>query len=203
MYGSNRSLTILSLSVRFHVSIAGSSGSLGSGDVATRVQYVKTSLRACQLGNRTASVKVLQDICGMGSRPLRLGWRVEVEEGSKPRCAGVRRALRLVEMESSIWERERRRKSRRKRVLKQKMGVSVGRMGGSVMMRFWFLGVCRGREDGGEGDGEGLVVQNHASLVVGYRLMCSKVERYQEDLRRRALRVICVCFDHACVFQLA
>ena len=111
-------------------------------------------------------VKVAQDIWGMGLRE-RGGVRVVVEVGSKPSWEGVRRALRLVEMESSIWERESRRKSRRKRVLKQKVGVRVGRRGGSVMMRFCEPGVCLGREEGGEGtDGVGVVVQNHASVVV-------------------------------------
>lgn len=37
--------------------------------------------------------------------------RVEVEEGSKPRSEGVRRALRFWVIESSIVLRERRRKS--------------------------------------------------------------------------------------------
>lgn len=127
-------------------------------------------MRACQEGKRTVDVNCAQDMGGMDSRGR--GCRVEVEVGSKPRWEGVRRALRLVEIESSIWERERRRKSRRKRVLKQKVGVRVGRVGGSVMMRFWERGVWRGREEGGEGDGVGVVVQNHASLVV-FEEMCS------------------------------
>ena len=123
-------------------------------------------MRACQEGKRTEVVKVAQDIWGMGLRE-RGAVRVVVEVGSKPSWEGVRRALRLVEMESSIWERESRRKSRRKRVLKQKVGVRVGRRGGSVMMRFCERGVCWGREEGGEGaDGVGVVVQNHASVVV-------------------------------------
>ena len=42
--------------------------------------------------------------------------RVAVEEGSKPRMAGVRRALRFCVIESSVVARERRRKS---------MGVQV------------------------------------------------------------------------------
>lgn len=121
-------------------------------------------MRACQEGKRTEEVNVAQDMGGMASRVR--GWRVEVEVGSKPRREGVRRALRLVEIESSICERERRRKSRRKRVLKQKVGERVGRVGGSVMMRFWERGVWRGREEGREGDGAGAVVQNHASLMV-------------------------------------
>jgi hypothetical protein len=110
-------------------------------------------------------VKVLQDIWGTGERPC---LRVDVEEGSKPPRAGVRRAFRFVDMESSIWERESRRKSLRKRVLKQKTGDRVGRVGGSVMIKFWDLGVWRGREEGGEAEGVlGRAVQNHASLKVG------------------------------------
>jgi hypothetical protein len=109
-------------------------------------------------------VNIAQDMGVIASRAR--GCRVEVEDGSKPRVDGTSRALRLVEMESSIWQRESRRKSWRKRVLKQKVGERVGRVGGSVMMRFWDRGVCRGREEGGEVVGAGGELQNHASLMV-------------------------------------
>jgi hypothetical protein len=67
-------------------------------------------------------------------------------------------------------------------VLKQKVGVRVGRRGGSVMMRFWERGVCRGREEGGEDDdGVGVVVQNHAS-VSGCGGECLRVARVEQDL---------------------
>lgn len=55
------------------------------------------------------------------------GERVEVEVEVKGRVVlGVSKALRLVDMLSSIVDRDRRRKSRRTRVLKQNCGVSGG-----------------------------------------------------------------------------
>lgn len=42
--------------------------------------------------------------------------RDDVEEGSKPRCAGVRRAFRFCVMESSIVLRDMRRKSVKERL---------------------------------------------------------------------------------------
>jgi hypothetical protein len=146
-------------------------------------------VRACQEGKRTVEVNCAQDMGGMDSRGR--GCLVEVEVGSKPRWEGVRRALRLVEIESSIWERERRRKSRRKRVLKQKVGVSVGQVGGSVMMRFCEWGVWRGREEGGEGDGVGVAFQNHASLMV-FGEMCSSGNGWGET-EYGVSQGICMC----------
>lgn len=72
-YGSRRSLTILSASFLFKVSRWIKSGSSGSGDVATEVQYDITSDREFQEGKRTDSRKTLEVSRGMG-------WRVN-EEG--------------------------------------------------------------------------------------------------------------------------
>ena len=88
---------------------------------------MRMSLRVCQVGKRTECVKVWQEFDGMGvleggrgeeMLDVVLGVNGEVDEG-------VRRALREVLMVSSMAERERRRKSRRARSLKQKDGVST------------------------------------------------------------------------------
>jgi hypothetical protein len=106
-------------------------------------------MRVCQDGKRTLSrkVRVVED--GMGWRVRdegRVGLRTEVECGSNGDVeAGVMRALRVVEMLSSIEARDNRRKSHRTRVLKQSCGVRGGVGVGLDIMR---LGL-----GGEEGDG--------------------------------------------------
>lgn len=116
--------------------------------------------------------------------------RTDVDAGSKGDVDdGVRRALRFVEMLSSILERDSRRKSRSTRVLKQNCGVNwAGADVGFDMIRdrlgeregdglglgrdltFAILG-SRSPEYvacGGEVVGES--AQNHASLIVRVRV---------------------------------
>ncbi len=114
----------------------------------------------------------------------RVGLRTEVELGSNGDVeAGVIRALRVVDMLSSIEARDSRKKSRRTRVLKQNCGVRAGVGVGLDIMRLGLGGEEDGRklrwagcgeddEEGDEGEGEedgefeGGDVQNHASLMV-------------------------------------
>lgn len=145
-----------------------------------------TELRDCQDGKRTEFKKAVDVLFGMGARVReegRDGLRTDVEEGSKG-CVldGVSRALRFVEMLSSILARERRRKSRSTRVLKQNWGVSCdGVVVGLDIMRGFMVervggvpevrgGLGRSTGTGGDGVREGDVgggdVQNHASLMV-------------------------------------
>lgn len=73
---------------------------------------MRTSLRACHVGKSTSSRNLAHVEFGI----VRCGFgvRVDVDRGSKGDVLeGVSRALRLVEMESSMVERERRRKARR------------------------------------------------------------------------------------------
>ena len=93
----------------------------------------------------------------------------EVEVGSKGWVVdGVRRALKCVDIVSSIVERDVRRKSRSRREWKQKDGVRFEGGGGGVVMMsllvgFWtglrgdFAGEVKGEGEGqgGEGEGEG------------------------------------------------
>jgi hypothetical protein len=124
-YGSNRSFTILSASFLLLASRSIKSGSSGSGLVATLVQYDITSLRVFQLGNNTPSINLVLVSRGIGCRErllgkLERGFRIDVLEGSKGVVVlGVRRAFRFVDILSSMEARERRRKSRSRRVLKQ------------------------------------------------------------------------------------
>lgn len=73
-------------------------------------------------------VKAVAEVRGIGVRVEGRGEEmIVVEEGEKGVVVeGVRRALRDVEMVSSMVERERRRKSRRARSWKQNWGVRVG-----------------------------------------------------------------------------
>ena len=99
------------------------------------------------------------------------GWRVEVEEGVKGDVVeGVESAFRLVDIESSMTERERRRKERRVEWEKQREGVRGGGEGGWDIMR-------RGNRDadvrvlcdrgvgGGVSSEDAEEAQNHASLM--------------------------------------
>ena len=96
--------------------------------------------RDCQDGKSTESKKVCDIECGIGWRVReegREGLRTDVEAGSKGDVLdGVSKALRLVEMLSSMAARERRRKSRSTRVLKQNCGVSGGGGVGRDIMSF-------------------------------------------------------------------
>lgn len=111
-YGSSRSLTTRSRSLANSVSRKMRSGSSGSGLVATPAQYVKTSERVCHDGNKTLSLKPWQVVGSIDFLVLESVWRTAVEDGSKPWRAGVISALRFWAIESSIVDRERRRKSR-------------------------------------------------------------------------------------------
>jgi hypothetical protein len=87
------------------------------------------------------------------------GFRIDVEDGSNGDVVdGVSRALRFVDMLSSMLARERRRKSRSTRVLKQNCGVS-------------FAGAAVGLDImGGGGGGEG----SEARLGVGKPVRLSR-----------------------------
>lgn len=104
------------------------SGSSGSGEVATDVQYDITVDRDFQEGKRTDSRNVRDVSLGIGWRVKELGrdgLRMDVDAGSKGAVlAGVINAFRFVEMLSSMLARDSRRKSRNTRVLKQNCGVS-------------------------------------------------------------------------------
>lgn len=99
-------------------------GSSGSGDVATEAQYVRRSDRFCQVGKSTPSINMLHEAVGRGVCDGGRGEEMrDVVDGVKGEVMdGVRRALREVDMVSSMAERERRRKSRRARSWKQKVG---------------------------------------------------------------------------------
>ena len=74
---------------------------------------MRTSERDCQEGKRIAVRKWAQVVAGMRVRVLfeERERREEVERGSKVGWVEVRSALRFCVMESSMVERERRRKS--------------------------------------------------------------------------------------------
>ena len=86
------------------------------------------SARVCQEGKRTVEVKVWQAATGIGARDGGRGEEMrEVVAGVKgEEVDGVRSALRDVLIVSSMAERERRKKSRKARSLKQNAGLSVG-----------------------------------------------------------------------------
>lgn len=113
------------------------------------MQYAITSLRTFQLGKRTDCTNGRLDSFGIGARVNDVGsegLRIDVDEGSKGDVVdGVSKALRLVDMLSSMLALERRRKSLSTRVLKQNCGVRFGAAVG--------LDIIRGRE-GERVDGE-------------------------------------------------
>lgn len=65
---------------------------------------------------------------------------MDVDPGSKPARDGVTRAFRFCVMESSIDDRDRRKKSRSVPVEKQNWGERRGNPGGCDIMGFGFLG---------------------------------------------------------------
>lgn len=120
--------------------------------------------------------------CRVRSEEGSVGLRIEVDDGLKGDVdAGVSRAFRFVDMLSSMLARERRRKSRSTRVLKQNCGLSwAGGVVGCDMIsrgaatkaeeggdRVWPEEVegCATREEEGEEVEADEVAQNHASLV--------------------------------------
>lgn len=109
-YGSSLSSMIRSRSRCFSSSKIAASGSSGSGLVATMPQYRSTSALAFHEGNSTLSLNDWH-ASGLICSANDFGVRVEVDPGSKPLRDGVTRAFRFCVMESSIEDRDRRKKS--------------------------------------------------------------------------------------------
>ena len=110
-YGSSLSSTTLSRSRADSTCRSSRSGSLGSGLVATAAQKFITSDLVCHDWNRTSS---LNDRHASGSIVLFPAGRIclaAVEDGSKPASAGVTNAFKFWVIESSIVDRDFRRKS--------------------------------------------------------------------------------------------
>lgn len=90
------------------------SGSSGSGDVATILQYDSTWDRDAHIGKTVSFVNSTHVSSGINCLPLRFVEGSDVDEGSKGELTdGVIRLLRFVPIVSSSCARERRRKSRR------------------------------------------------------------------------------------------
>ena len=110
--------------------------------MATPAQYARTSLRACQEGNKTFCLKEAHVAVGIARLPTGRGGAREVLCGSQASWLGDSRALRFWDIVSSTALRDIRRKSgrwirkssevERKNMypravrLKQKAGVSLG-----------------------------------------------------------------------------
>lgn len=155
LYGSRRSLTTRFRSASDCSWRRGRVGSSGSGEVATWEQYSSRSVRADQVGKRMVDLKVAHASGPMGRREAagRGSMVVVVLWVRGLLVEGVTRALRCVEMESSMLLRERRKNSepgalvedrpwlggetlpRTARSLKQSCGVKVGDALGWAMMR--------------------------------------------------------------------